>query len=169
MIEGIDSHYEAVKARILAVNPNRQLGGVMESQNWPPENVQFDTFYMLNLGLTPTEGTASAPIVSHVIQWVWINQGTDLQLGLKGKNRGDRYRTAFQMKEEMLQGLYPYLTQKLSWSLDSNNVLQSTPVVPTEYVTWSRPTMMARTDQKSGHVYVSATIHLVNITDQITS
>lgn len=170
MIEAIDSHFEAVSTRITAINPQRKIVALMDAMDWPPQAVEMDAFYCLTVGFSPAaKGTwsPSSPIVSHVLQWVWINQGTDIQSGLRGRNRGDRYRTSFAMQEELLQGLYPHFTEKLVFSVDAQGNVQTASMNPKDYVFWTMPRVLIRSDQQSGLVYGSAAVNLVNITDAV--
>lgn len=173
MIEAIDSHYQSVKQRVLALNSARQFGGIMEARDWPTQPQLFDAFYLLTLGFTPLGKqaySATSLIVSHLLQWVWIGKGTDIQSGIVGANRGDRYRTSLRMQTELLNGLYPYFTQKQTWAADQNTgKVTGTPVQPPESILWTPPVFHSRTDKASGLIYGAASVNLTSMTDSIAA
>jgi hypothetical protein len=172
VLQGIDSFYLFVKGRIQTKNPTRQVVGVMSGMDWPPETVQMESFYLLILGEaqpTKTALSAAVPIVVHTLQWVWLIAGTDIQANIQIRSRGDRYRTNQMMKEELLYGLYPYFSQKNTVTVSGNGALVVLPVVPTEFIRWSRPVFLDRNDKKSGLVYGSCSVHVTDMTEFIAA
>ena len=169
-VDAIDSHYQAVKARIQAYNPNRIVAGLLEAQDWPPEKHKLDAFYLLVLGEIQVGGTIGNPVIGHHVQWVWISIGDDLpQTGVRQANRGTRFRTINTMKQELSIALYPNYTEKLTWALDGNGKWTGTELIPVEYVWWSRPEFMDKLSSESGKIYSAASLKLTNMLDQIVS
>ena len=107
-VDAVDSHYQAVKARMATINPNRQVRGMLMARDWPPTNVKLEAFYLLSLADSSIgrQGySQAAPMKLAHVQWVWVIVGTDVPQGVRQANRGDRFRTAFQMKDEMTKAL----------------------------------------------------------------
>src|SRR5262245_58732789 len=123
MIEGVDTFEEHFRSRVQATNPARKVMGMMDAQDWPPENVELESFYLLSLGENPSAEAQSSvmPVYIHTIQITWIITGSDLIASNRGRNRGDRYRTNLQMKKEILNGLYPYFADKVDISLNQGD------------------------------------------------
>lgn len=140
--------------------------------DWPNQDVQFEAFYCLVLGAAPIGPQTYSPYamwMSHSLQWVWMLMGTDVQEGIRGRNRGDRYRTHHTMEQELLAALYPYYTQKKIWSLDGNGALQSAVTDPPESITWTPPIFRTRIDQPSGLTYGSASTELTDMTEVVAA
>jgi hypothetical protein len=175
MIEAVDSFFEYVSSRMATINPKRQVVMVMDASDWPPKNIVMEAFYLLTLDEKPIIGksfwSATIPVVMHTLQWTWIVQGADLTQGKIGRNRGDRYRTAFTMKGELLKAMYPWFCLKQSWAAvgttPSGVVLQGTPTNPQESIWWNQPTFLNRTDRESGIVTGTATVQLGDMTEAI--
>jgi hypothetical protein len=151
-IDGLDSMYGYVKSRILTMNPQRVVKGMLNAQDWPSKNIEYDAFYMLDLGETAIgkQGySASTPIKFHAVQWVWINKGTDVAPTVRQANRGDKYRTMQQMKGELTFGLYPGFAQKFSWAL-VGSVFTPTALNPVEYITWTPVQFHEKWSQQGG-------------------
>lgn len=168
-VDAIDSHYQYVKGRIAAINPQRQVKGLLMAQDWPPKKVALEAFYILNLADSPIgrQGdSATIPIVYEHVQWVWIIAGNDVSTGQQANNRGDRFRTAFQMKDELTQALYPRFAEKFTWSL-VNGTWTPTPLNPVEYIHWPPPEFREKLDKDSGLVYGSAMVTLTTMLDPI--
>lgn len=172
----VDSHFRWVLSRMQTINPSRQVLGIMNAQDWPPQQVRFESFYLLSLGEEPVGksfDSASVPVLSHELQWLWMVLGTDLQTGLVGRNRGDRYRTDATMKGELLKALYPRFCEKQDWVLNGNSLaslnVQPTSRNPKEFVWWNHPTFHRSLDKASGIVYGSAGIAIVDMTDFIAA
>lgn len=169
--DAIDSLYIYTRDRIQSLNPDRVVAGLLAAQDWPSKNVKFNAFYLLDIGETSIgkQGySASTPIKFHQVQWVWITQGTDLVQGIRQANRGDRYRVMQQMKEELVNGLFPGFTQKFSWSL-INGVWTSAVKTPAEFITWQPVEFHEKLDQESGMMYGSGAIRIADMLDEITS
>lgn len=176
MSDSVDSHFRWVLSRMVTINPARQVFGIMNAQDWPPQQVRFESFYLLSLGEQPigkSFDSASIPVLSHLLQWLWMVQGTDLKTGVVGRNRGDRYRIDAEMKGELLKALYPRFCQKQKWVLSGNSLnnlaVQPTPLDPVEYVWWDTPTFHRSMDKESGLVYGSAAVNMTNMSDFIAA
>ena len=172
MLPAIDSFYMAVEAALVANNPQRQVLGLLEAQDWPPQEVAFEAFYCLVLGATPLGRqaySATSPIYVHHLQWVWMIMGTDVQAGIRGRNRGDRYRTNHIMEQELLVGLFPYFAPKLSWTVDVNGNLTGTPYAVPDTILWTPPSFVTRVDKASGLTYGSAAVSLTDIAEQVAA
>jgi hypothetical protein len=170
--DAVDSIYQYVKARILVVNPQRQVKGFLTAQDWPPKNVTLDAFYLLVLGEVAAGRTyysASTPVKFHQLQWVWINQGTDLTPGIRQANRGTKYRTMQQMKGELQSGLFPNFCEKFSWSLDGNGNWVSAQLIPQQWLLWAPVEFHEKIDKESGIMYGSGAIRVVDQMDEITA
>jgi len=171
---GIDSHYFSVRNRVIAFNPARKVMGVMDAQDWPPLNVEMESFYCLDLGAVPIgkQGySATIPIVIHTVQWTWLVSGTDIQKGIQIKSRGDRYRINGQIEKELENGLYPGFAQKLSveYAGADGSQLIGTPLDPVEYIMWSPASFVKKSDKVSGLLYGTCTVRITNMTDSILS
>ena len=171
--DAVDSHYQWVKARILANNPQRLVMGLLNAQDWPNKDIKTEAFYLLVLpeAAGPNESsTASIQRLSHNVQWVWMIAGTDIPAsGARKANRGDRYRTQVSMKNELINGLFPYYCEKKSWSLDANGRWIGQSLDPAEAISWTRAQFHDRQDKPSGAVYGSAAVSISNMLDQIVS
>jgi hypothetical protein len=167
----IDTFTEAVRDRIVALNPSRKVLGVLDRRDWPPQDVAMEAFYCLVLGASPLGKQAfSAQNQWYVFtcQWVWMIAGTDTQAGLRGLSRGDRGRKHRQMLQELAHGLYPFFAQKKTFSM-AGATMQSAPAVPTESITWTLPVLVDKVDQESGLVYGTATVYVSGCADAIDS
>lgn len=175
-MSAVDSHFRWVLGRMATINPTRQVFGIMNSQDWPPQQIRFESFYLLSLGEEPVGksfDSAAVPVLSHTLQWLWMIQGTDLQTGVVGRNRGDRYRTDGQMRSELLKALYPRSCQKQEWTTTgtslNNLALVGTPLSPPEYVWWGAPDFHRTVNKENGFVYGYAAINLTDMTEFIAA
>lgn len=172
MPAALDSYFKAVEARMAVINPDREVVGMVSAQDWPGQDVKFEAFYCLSLTTSPLGRQAYSPAslfyVSHV-QWVWMIMGTDVQQGIRGRNRGDRYRTNRLMEAELLKALYPYFAPKAHWSIDANGTLVSTPSDPEDNIWWTPPVFVQKSDKDSGLVYSSAASMVTEITESIAA
>ena len=165
-----DSHYQYVKARIAAINPQRLVKGILNAQDWPPKNVTLEAFYLLVLNEAPMPG-AGTPTVSamqHNLQWVWIIQGRQIPVDARQANRGTAFRTNQLMKGELNNALYPGFCEKKTWSA-VNGVWTGASLVPVEYIVWSSVKYLDRQDKDSGLVYGAAQVTVANMLDQTLS
>lgn len=165
--DGIDSFYNWVKTRMASVNPGRKVLGLLDAQDWPSTNVVMEAFYLLTLKDASQNGTIANPIEAHIVQWVWVIKGSDLSQGQRGRNRGDRFRTAQDMKGELVQALYPNFAEKKSWQVDGNGRWIGTSHDPVEYIMWSKPDFNQRLDKENGIVYGACGLHITDFLDQI--
>lgn len=174
--DATDSYFEYVAGRMATINPDRKMIGIADASDWPPKKIFFEAFYLILLGEKPLGKqfwSAEIPVLSFGMQWTWLIKGTDLQTGLIGRSRGDRYRTNMAMRQELLKATFPWFTQKLSWSVQGNTptglALKSSPLTPSEYMWWTPPEFANRQDKDSGVLYGAATVWLVDMTESITS
>ncbi len=171
MIEAADTYYQEVKTRVLAKFPSRVFAGLMEAQDWPLQQVDLEAFYLLTLGEVPLGRqavSAAIPIYVHQLQWVWIIGGSDVESGVRSRSRGDRYRVGYQMKKELLDGMFPRFAEKKNWTVDTAGNLQSASRSPKESILWTYPDFLNRVDRPSGIVYSSASVRLTNFTDELS-
>lgn len=171
-VDAIYSHYEYVKSRLAAINPQRVVKGLLDAQDWPAPPVATEAFYLLVLVDTPASKefySAAVPVKFHHVNWVWINKGTDLAQGQRKANRGDRFVSMMQMRGELTQALYPNFCQKFTWALDGNGSFTSTPENPVEYITWTPVEFQKKAAQDSGVMWGSGAVKIWNMTDTITS
>lgn len=170
--DAIDTHYLAVRTRIKALNPARNILGMMSAQDWPPKDVFLEAFYCLVLGEVPlgkSADSASIPVVVHTLQWTWMITGTDIQTGVQLRSRGDRYRKHSQMKTELENGCYPRFAQKIQASVDATGNIIQTPIVPSESIVWTPPSFVDRNAKDSGVLYGVATVRVTDMTDMIAA
>lgn len=172
MIEAIDTFEEHFRSRVIALNPARVVAGVIDAMDWPPENVQLESFYLLSLGETPSQDAQSSvmPVYVHTLQITWLIAGADLDTTNRGFNRGNRYRVHMQMKKEVLNGLYPYFADKADVSLNqSDGSMIVTPRTnPQEQIVWSKAVFGPSSPAKdSGVITGIATVYVANMTDPI--
>lgn len=173
-IDGVFSHYEYVKARILTINPNRVVKGYNLAQDWPPKNISYDAFYLLTLGEDPIGRQGFSPyipIVMHQFQWLWVSAGQDIGAGQVGPNRGIRFQTHFAMKGELEQALFPYFCEKMTWGYDSSNPPKfvGTSESPQEFIGWAPPSYHEKLDRASGVVYGSVAVRVWDMLDPVTA
>lgn len=146
---------------------------MMQAMDWPPEVVNFEAFFLLVLGENPVGKHAwspSDPIMTYLLQWVWLIKGTDLQAGLKGRNRGDRYRTSLNMSDELRQALYPQFCEKQYITQDANTgVITFNSYAPPDFIRWTPPEFRVRSDKDSGLLYGTASVTLTNILSEVTA
>jgi hypothetical protein len=170
--DAVDSYFKFVKARIVAKNPKRTVMGVIEANAWPPKNVQAEAFYLLLLGEMPTSGTATSIGFSHLTQWVWTIEGADLPQDQVGNNRGSRYQSNYQMKSELINGLYPYFCDKNVYTpqVQGNKLVAVPTVQPQDSIWWSRPRFMpTRFEKQEGIIYGACQVTVGEFADVITS
>lgn len=171
MIEAIDTFEEHFRTNVLAFNASRKVIGVLDARDWPPATIDQEAFYLLSLGEAPVAEAQSAamPVYTHTVQITWIIAGADLLSSNRGLNRGNRYRVNMQMKAEVLRGLFPYFAEKKSYSINqANGSLVITPIVPQEFIIWSKAQFGPSQPAKdSGVIYGIATVYVANMTDKI--
>ncbi len=171
-VDTIDSHYAAVKTRLATINPNREVKGLLMARDWPPTKVALEAFYLLTLTDTPIgrQGySQSVPMKYEHVEWVWAITGTDLAPGQRKSNRGDRFRTAFQMKDEMTKALYPGFTEKMSFSLDANGNWVGTSENPVEFISWAPVSFVEKSSQESGVIWGTAALRIWTMLDFISA
>jgi hypothetical protein len=172
VLDAIDSYFQIIEAGILKANPNRKVIGVMDAMDWPPKQIQLESFYLLVLGsrgVTSKSFWSSAnPTLVHTLQWTWIVAGSDLTSGKIGRSRGDRYRTNMIMRDELIvatQGTW--WTEKLNWSVTGNTpsgiALQSVELNPPEFLWWTPLVFLNRQDREAGVIYGAATVQVTDI------
>lgn len=178
--DAIDSYYQYVKARILSTSTaqafissgNKRVAGMMDAQDWPPKNVLFECFYLLDVTDTPVGRnfySAQIPVLFKVMQWVWINKGTDLTQGIRQANRGDRFNNFEVMKGELLLGHFPGFCLKQTWAMNGAGVYTGTPSPINEQLLWKPVEFHKKSDKDSGMIYASAMTRLVDMTDPIVA
>lgn len=171
-VDALDSFYQATKARMATINPQRAVKGMLMAQDWPPKNVDLEAFYLLTLKDSAADRnfySAYIPVKFHHVQWVWIIKGTDIQAGTRAANRGDRFRTMYSMKDELTKAMFPNFTEKLNWSLNAAGVWIGAAETPVEFITWTPVEFYEKTAMDSGVVWGSASTKIWNMTDAITS
>lgn len=152
------------------INPDRKFGGVMDAQEWPTADVDMEALYLLTLGETPLGRqafSASSPIYVFTAQWTWLIAGNDLDQGVEGRNRGDRYRIDAAIKDELRRSSFPFAAEKKVTTVDSNNLVVRTPFDPKEYIYWQALQFTKRSDKASGLIYGVATAYITGITAAI--
>jgi hypothetical protein len=170
-IDAIDSFFMEMRTRMATINPNRVVKGYAMAQDWPFENVALEAFYLLTMKDTAADRnfySASTPVKFHHVQWVWIIKGTDTPQGVRQANRGDRFRTLFQMKDELIQAMYPNFCEKLTFSL-VNGTWTGVPENPVEYITWTPVEFAEKSAMDSGIVWGIGSTKIWTMTDTITS
>ena len=173
LISAIDTHYDYVKQRIASFNVSRKVVGIMDAQDWPPENVQMEALYCIALGEVPIGKSGfspTIPILYHTVQWTWLIAGTDIQEGIQIRSRGDRYRTNYAIEKELEYGMYPQFAQKNYVQVNaSNGAVIVLPVDPVEYIWWSPISFGKKSDRESGLLYGTGTVRITNMSDVISS
>ena len=170
MIHAVDTLWITFSNNLANINPQRVAVGYMDAQDWPPQKVQFNAFYLLELAADPLGKSADSwavPFYVHTLQFVWIVKGTDVSNynNVLGKTRGDRVRINANMKEELLKSLYPGFTQKLDVSVGANQQLSIKTL--NEPLVWSKPAFRIRADRDSGLVYGTASVRMTDMTADI--
>lgn len=171
-VDAIDSFYQAAKARLVATASPYPAKGLLEAQDWPNKNALSNVFYLLTLddrAVGRQMYSATVPVKFHLVQWVWIITGTDLQSGQRAENRGDRFRVGQAMKDALTNALYPNFTEKKTWALDSGGTWIGTSLIPPEYITWSPVEFAPKSSQESGVIYGAASVRIWNMLDSIPS
>ena len=169
MIEATDSYIREIRLRMQSINPNRVIKGPMDTSDWPPKEIVFEALYLLTLNDISGNGSQEVPIYAHQVQWVWVILGADIGDGKRGRNRGNRYRVDYAIKDELRRASSPNLTEKVRLS-ESNGQLVATPFNPPQFITWSRLDFgPKRSDQNSGVVYGLASTNITQITDPISA
>lgn len=171
-VDAIDSHYQAVKARLVTAASPYVTKGLLEAQDWPNKDVTPNVFYLLTLddkAIGRQMYSATVPVKFHLVQWVWVITGTDLQSGQRAENRGDRFRVGQAMKDALTNALYPNFTEKKTWSLDGSNVWVGTSLIPPESITWTPVEFAPRSNKEAGVIYGAASVRIWNMLDSIPS
>lgn len=143
----------------------------MDAQDWPPKQIVFDMIYLLQVNddeAGDSWKSTAIPVYISNLQFQWITKGTDVSNynDVEGRNRGDRVRTAWQIKEEILKALYPGFAQKQELSVEGTQIVSQTLNEP---VIWTRPQIRIRVDKESGLSYGIALVRLLNMTQEIES
>ena len=166
-IDSIDSHYEYVMARVLKVNPDRLFKGIVDAKDWPMPQATENAFYLSVDRSNPAKSVNSwhSPLYSFQAQWVWFTIGTDLQQGQQASNRGDRFRTLFQMQQELLYGLWAGFCEKKKWGITGSDdqgapITSGTSYVPTEMLWWGKPIFTEKKDRNSGVLFGYGSVSL---------
>lgn len=173
-VDAVDSHFVAVRDRLNAIVGNPYVAkGYSEAQDWPPKNVTPNVFYLLTLGDKPIGRqmySAQTPVKFHMVQWVWIIKGTDLQSGQRAANRGDRFRVNQAMKGALTTALYPHFAEKKTWSL-VGDTWTGVSLNPVEYITWSPADFAPAqpSSKETGIIYGAAALRIWNMLDSIPS
>ena len=173
MIDAIDSYIRHVRLRMATINPTRSIKGPMDAFDWPTRKIESEALYLLTLNDEPIGsqgGSQAVPIVTHMVQWSWVILGDDIAANVKGRNRGNRYRVEFQIKEELRQASYPGFTEKLHLTAaPESGSLTFSSLDPKAAISWTRLEFRKDTDKNSGVVYGIATTYITQITDAILS
>lgn len=165
-----DTYFNHVMDRVIDISPSRKLFGPMDAEDWPPKKLELESFYLICFNSTPVRGASSAvsPFMTTLVQWIWVIQGTDLTSGIRGRNRGDRGRKFNEMKSELIEGCYPYFTEKKSYTVDDDTgVVTSTPFDPAQSLNWTVPSFgrnkfSPQEVSPSGIVYGYASVYLTD-------
>lgn len=173
-IDGLFSHYEYVKARIKAINPDRVVKGYMMAQDWPPKDVVEEAFYLVVLGEQPIGRQGFSPyipIVGHEMQWVWIVKGKDIAAGQVGPNRGIKFKSHFAMMDEIKAAMSPYFCEKQAWGPSGTQppTWVGTSLTPQEFIMWAPPRYQVKQDRDSGTVYGILDVTVWDMLDPITT
>ena len=172
-VDALDSHYQSVKARLIAANSPYQTKGLMAAMDWPPKDITPNMFYLMNLqdkAAGKTMYSAQTPVKFHFVQWGWMVIGTDLKQGERKDNRGDRFRTQEAMKGALTKALYPQFTEKKTYAIDpTTGVWSGTSLDPVEFITWTPVDFHEEMKQDSGVVYGTALVRIWDMLDQILS
>jgi hypothetical protein len=174
-IDIVDSHYQAVKARVVSANSVREFGGIVEARDWPFQQAIESAFYLAVDRGRPSSHVASwhSPLYTYTASWVWLVIGTDVAPGTQQSNRGDRYRTHFKIQEELLYGLWAGFCEKQQWTTDSNAdgsaKLVATSYIPSEKVWWTRPQFSEKKDRSTGILFGYAETRLSAFAPAISS
>lgn len=162
LIDFVDSHYNYVATRMAQINPSRQFGPMVKAADWPTSEAQENTFYLItgplepvNSGRGPGSNSWFSPLYSEIFQWGWIVVGTDIAPSSQSGNRADRYRTHYQMMQEMLQAMYPGFCEKQQFSLQGTTTPQlvATSYIPAEYIWWKKPRFTDSQDRSTGIIF----------------
>lgn len=181
LVDAIDSHYMYVRSRLTSAIVKLPDGstttgaypakGLVMAQDWPPHNVKDNTFYLLTMQDNPIGRqaySAAIPMMFHHLMWKAIVVGDELTQGERAENRGTRLRTLWGMKEAFRQAVYPFFTEKLSFSL-VDGTWTGVSKNPIEYITWAPPVVKETLEKDSGAVEFSAMIRVWDMSDEILS
>jgi hypothetical protein len=162
--DAVDSHYMYCRSRILQYNSARVMKGLLAANDWPPENVAMEAFYLLTLGEGATARGSDTPTKRaghHLCQWVWVIAGQDLNDTQRAKNRTKRFRLNEEMKAELLYGLYPGFCEKQTWALNSNGAYIGSSYSPVKFCRWPSTAMFTdRHDKASGLIYGMCSLYV---------
>lgn len=171
MIDCVNSFFKYVKSRIIVKNPQRTVVSIVEANAWPPKNIKFNAFYLLLMGEAANGGTPSGLGISHSTQWMWVIPGDDISQDKVGNNRGNRYAINYQMKEELIYGLFPYFCEKNTYiPQQQGNTLVAVPTALNERIWWSRPRFMpTKFEKQEGIIYGAVQVAISEFEAAITS
>jgi hypothetical protein len=173
MIEAIDSHYDHVKSRVLALkNSGRKFSGIMDTRGWPPKQVNMESFYLITLGENPVNanvGSLAKTWYRAMVQWTWMVAGTEIEKGMAGINRGDAYTINQAMKRELRFGSFPLFAEKTATKIGNDRKVIRVSFEPKEYVHWTFLQFTQRVDRESGLIYGLATTYLTAVAEEIVA
>lgn len=165
----IDSYYRWVKARILAINPERQFKGIIQALDWPFKEAAIESIYLAIATDTPSrQGTPSSPAYTQRLSWVYLVQGKDIAPGTQGPNRS-KYRINNTIKKELINGNFPQFCERQQWNLDSNEALVATSYYPSEHIWWNSITFKDKVDKTSGILFGDGSVLLTSFAPTIQS
>ena len=168
LVDTIDSFYQWVKANVLAQNPQRQFGGIVEARDWPPKNILPATPYLATLRDIPTRTKQSfyQPLVSELVEWRWALVGDNIPANAQAANRGDKYRINVLVMQELLSAHNPGYCPKSQYTVtnDVNNepVLVATPYSPQDSLWWTIPEFTRKVDRQTGMIYTAGQVQVTS-------
>lgn len=170
MIDAVDSYIRYVRLRMASINPERLIKGPMDAQEWPTKQVVNGALYLLTFSDSSGNGTPAVPVYSHMLQWAWIVFGDPLCDDKRGRNRGNRYRVDFQIKDELRRATYPNFAPKVHLTVDNAGTLTATPLDNQEAISWTEIDFGPKNpDKASGVIYGYATTYVTQFTEPIVA
>lgn len=167
MVEAIDTYFLFVKSQMAKLDPTQRFGPIVASRDWPQTPPKDSTLYLLYLSSTPiSPGTASVTFYQHMLQWVWLVMGDDIEPTERKQNRGDRYRVHLNMQNNLQDANYPGFCQKMAYTADRDGNLSSNGFTLPEYggaetIFWTTPRFIPRFDaERSGLLYGVAAVEV---------
>jgi hypothetical protein len=179
MIDFPDSHYQYVKQRIKTlINSARTFGGIVQARDWPPKEFKPTALYLvlgqllpIYSGRQPGSNSWFSPLYDEKFQWAWGLEGIDILPQAQMASRGNKYRTNYQIIQEVLQGMYPGFCEKKQWDIPNGTdapQLTGTSYSPPEYIWWKKPVFTDKIDAASGILFSYAVSEFAGFAPEIT-
>jgi hypothetical protein len=150
-------------ATLAPINANRQFGGFVAAEEWPPKDVSAGKLYLVEIGKQPMrQGTPANPLYRFLLQWCWVEQGVDLpENATEGLNRGNRRTLDSSVEDELIAAHFPQFAWLFNYSSTEIGTLARTPYNPPQSFQWSALHIGPKQSLETGTLYGAAGVSVL--------